>query len=568
MNLISNMAANKQAQPIYSVVVGGQAGDGAREAGINFQRLISRLGYNAFASVDYPSLIRGGHNFARISFSEDPVACDYRALDALIALNEETVRFHSSELKKGGVIFCDEKDAENFNGAFALPVASSAAALSAPPITRAAVALGAVCAYFGIDIIELKKVFEEVFKDKAKINIDLSELGYKYFTENYAAGFKLSKIRETRSVVIDGNGAFAEGLIAAGLENYFAYPMTPASSILHYLAKAAKEKNLKVVQPENEIAVINMALGSAYAGSRTATGSSGGGFALMVEAMAMAGITEIPIVVAESQRASTSTGVPTRTGQGDLHFVRHIPGEFPRIVLAPGDAEEAFILASAAMNLAWKHQLPALVLLDKQISENSYTVELPFNKVKVDEVKVAGGAGYKRYQLVEDGVSPIAFPGQKDTVVKVNSYEHDEDGYIAENPQTTKVMVEKRFAKLKGIREDQKRHETIKIYGDMNSKNVVLFWGSVKGALLEAMKSARKSFKAVQVVWLEPVDVNRLLKEIGKAKKIVCVENNFTGQLSEIVREQTGIDIKNKILKYDGMPFEPVDLAGQLDKIF
>lgn len=558
---------SKKSVSVYTIIVGGQAGDGAKEAGINLARLVNKLGYEVFASIEYPSLIKGGHNFARLSFSEEKIYSDYRALDAVIALNQETVSLHRPELKKGGVIFCDESDAEKNKGVYTLPINKSAKDLQAPAIARAAVALGAFCAHYGIDLGILTGIFQEIFGDKAKMNIDLAEIGFKYFQNNYKPGPLLNKVKETHNQIIDGNGAVAEGLIAAGLENYFAYPMTPASTILHYLAKESRNRKLKVIQPENEIAVINMALGSSYAGSRTATGSSGGGFALMLEAMAMAGISETPIVVVDAQRASTSTGVPTRVGQGDLNFSRHLPGEYPRILLAPGDIEEAYEYCALAMNLTWKYQVPVVVLMDKQLSEGYGSAALPVDKVTVGDIKVGGGASYKRYEYTADGISPLAFPGQADTVVKINSYEHNENGHMEDDPRIVKAMIEKRFAKNKAIFEEQKKHDILKIFGDNKSKNAVIFWGSVKGAILEAIKCSKKSFKAIQIVWPEPMDGARLLKELNGAKKIICVENNFTGQMSQLIREKTGLEIKHKILKYDSLPFEPIELAGQIDKI-
>ncbi|MDD2758215.1 MAG: 2-oxoacid:acceptor oxidoreductase subunit alpha [Patescibacteria group bacterium] len=558
----------KESAPVYTFLVGGQAGDGAREAGTNLARLVAGMGYEVFISVEYPSLIRGGHNFARFSFSAEKITGDYQALDAIVALNEETIRLHLPELKKDGKIFADARDAAKFPGAFGLPVVEAAKAVGAPPIARAALALGAVCACYGIDLKKLTAIFEEIFQDKAGKNIELATDGFDYFKENYQPVAPIALLKKSNKKIIDGNEALAEGMIAGGLKNYFAYPMTPSSSILHYLAKRAHDKNLKVIQPENEIAAVNMALGSIYAGARTATGSSAGGFALMLEAMAFAGIAELPIVVADSQRASTSTGVPTRVGQGDLDFVRHLPGEFPRVVLAPGDPEEAFLLGGAAMNLAWKYQTPVVVLLDKYLSENAVAIDLPYNKVTAEEIKLGDGPNYRRYQLSADGVSPLAFPGQKDTVVKINSYEHDEAGWITDRPDLTKAMTEKRFAKMSGIIKERDKSEAIKIYGDKNSDNVVLFWGSVKSPLLEALKHTRRPFKAVQVVWLEPLADGQLTKILKQAKKVVGVESNFTGQLAGLIREKTGVAITNKILKYDSLPFEPMDLAKQLDAFF
>lgn len=560
-------------QKIFSVLFGGAAGDGAREAANNFGRLLTKLGFEVFVFVEYPSLIRGGHNFARVSFSDDKIYNDYEALDFLVALNRETIDLHLKELKKDGLALFDgdTKDKKIIN----LTLGIYAKEASAPPIASTAAALGALCWYFDFDLKELNKIFEEVFKDKAEMNIKLADKGYANFKNRKLTQKILSKPKKVRHSdnlverrLIDGNEAFAEGLVKAGLENYFAYPITPSTSILHFLAKKAREYKLKVVQPENEIAVINMALGSAYAGRRTAVASTGGGFALMLEAMAMAGMEELPIVVADSQRAGTSTGVPTRAGQGDLAFARNMPGEFPQIVLAPGDQEEAYLLGGLALNLAWQFQTPVVVLLDKHLSESSSANNLNDSKIKIVNAKPAkAGKNYQRYEFTDDGVSPLAFPGDKDTVVKVNSYEHDEKGYITDSPEAAKAMCEKRFAKAKGIMKELAKHETIKIYGDQKSKDTLIFFGSTKGAVLEALKYIKKTVRAVQILCLEPMDAIQLKKILKEANWIIDIENNYTGQLANLIREKTGVEVCEKILRYDSLPFEPLSLADKINKI-
>jgi 2-oxoglutarate ferredoxin oxidoreductase subunit alpha len=556
-------------EPIFSVVVGGQAGDGAKEATINIGRLVAKHGFEFFLSVEYPSLIRGGHNFAQLNFSRGKVRSDMEKLDALVALNLETIEKHKKDIKKDGIILFDTEPDKSPAGVFAIPAAIWAKELGAPPITRAGALLGALCYHFDFKLETLNQIFTEIFGVKAKNNIDLASKGYTYAAEKKMRQKLLPKCKPSTKELFDGNEAFSEGLVAAGLKNYFAYPMTPSSSILHYLAKKARDYKIKVIQPENEISVINMALGSAFAGARTAVASTGGGFALMLEAMALAGSAEIPIVVGDSQRAGTSTGVPTRVGQGDLDFVRHMPGEYPRVVIAPGDAEEAFALAADAMNLTWKYQTPAVVLLDKHLSESIATVELPRKKIKIETPKMSkGGVSYKRHAFTADGVSPLAFPGMKNTVVKTSSYEHDENGWITESPEATKNMTEKRFLKMKGLEREMKQRGGIKILGDAQSKNIVVFYGSVKGAILESMRFTKKSFKAVQIIWLEPFCVEKFLKEIRGAKKLICIDNNFTGQLNKLIAEKTGVLIKNNLRRYDSLGFRPEELAAKFNKLF
>ncbi len=555
--------------PVFTLVIGGRAGDGAKEATINIGRLVAKLGYEFFLSVDYPSLIRGGHNFARITFSPGKVNSDYVALDALVAFNEETIKKHKAELKKDAPIFLDAEEGKISGSYFIVPASQWAKEKNIPPLMRSAALLGAVLWYFGFDINNLNDVFKNVFGKGAEPNIVLAKMGYDFAREKSWPQINIPQAKSASKKIHDANEAFAEGLVAAGLDNYFAYPMTPSSSILHYLAKKSKDYKIKVVQPENEIAVINMALGAAFTGKRTAVASCGGGFALMLEAMAMAGITETPIVVADSQRAVASTGVPTRTGQGDLDFVRNLPGEYPRIVLAPGDMDESYALGGDAMNLAWQYQVPVVVLLDKQISESVSTVDFSKNKIKPLPHRLGKpGPSYKRYAFVSDGISPLCFPGDKDTVVKQSSYEHDENGWIADEPKNTQKMCEKRFAKTKGILKEMKRHEAIKIWGDKKAKNVLVFFGSTKGAVLEALKLTTKPIKAVQILWMEPFPADKFIKETKGMKKVICLENNYTGQLAKLIREKTGLEIKNNLRQYNSMPFMPEELAVKLNKLF
>jgi len=550
---------------ITTILIGGQAGDGAREAGINLGKVLAKMGQEVFVAVDYPSLVKGGHNFSRLSFSNKKVNSDYQALDLLVALNQETIDLHQKELKKDGVIFSDSFI--HFN--------SIVKEFNATSIMRTAVALGAICYYFNLDLKKLREVFEQVFERKAELNIKLAERGYQCLKKinfqrrrifaNQRRGKKTLSAGK-KKILIDGNQAFSRGLVKAGLNVYIAYPMTPASSILHFLAKKQKEFKLKVVQPENEIAVINMALGSAYAGARTAVGTSGGGFALMQEAFSLAGMSETPLVVAESQRPGPSTGVPTYTSQADFNFVRHAgQGEFPRIVLAPGDQEEAYYLGGQALNLAWKYQLPVIVLLDKRLSESLSTSWLDENKIKIIRGKLISpraNKNYQRYQFTPDGISPLTFPGIKDVVIKATSYEHNEQGITIEDAVSTKLMQEKRFRKLIAILEEK---NTVRVYGNKKSKNVIVSWGSTKGVVLEAMKYLKKSVKFVQPLWLEPLASKKIASELKKAKKIIDIEGNFTGQLANLIREKTGIEIKDKILRYDSRPFEPMELAKKIN---
>jgi 2-oxoglutarate ferredoxin oxidoreductase subunit alpha len=560
---------------IHTVLIGGAAGDGVREAGISLGQLLAKVGYEVFASVDYPSLIRGGHNSSRLSFSKEKITSDYANLDTLVALNEETVKLHMGELAENGVVFADsfeEKDKKRLGAhAVELPMSAFTKEINALPIMRNSVALGATCYLLDLPLEMMIERLHLVFKEKGyEANITLAKMGYEFMEK---LGFRHPKqlYREKvsdKKEFVEGNIAFARGLTAAGLNFYISYPMTPSSSILHYLARQQINLGIKVIQPENELAVINMALGMVYAGKRAAIGTAGGGFALMQEAFSLAGMAELPLAVAVSQRQAPATGVATHTSQGDLQFTMHAGhGEFPRIVMAPGDAEEAFECGAAALNLAWKHQLPVIVLLDKQLSEGLSTAKLDASKIKIEngEILHEVNGHYGRYAFTESGVSPMAFPGTPSAIVKSDSYEHDENGITTEDPKLVKAMGDKRFAKAKGIKKEMAGSAAVKVYGDPKSKNVIVFWGSTKGAVLEAAKHLDEPAKLLQILWMVPFDSEKVAEELKGAKKIIDVEANRMAQLASLIREKTGVEIRDKILKYDATPFDTIELAEQLN---
>ena len=564
-------------EDIFTVGVGGAAGDGTREAGASLAQLLVNLHFDTFVGFDYPSLIRGGHNYSRVSFSGEKVHSDHTMLDVLVALNEETLQVHKNELHKDAVVLADsfeKEDLERFGvNAVILPMKEFAEKLGAPSITRTSVALGAACYLLGFSLQDVIPVITDVFKEKSlDANLKLAEMGYGHLEKLRFRHWKqLVPGRAAAAELTDGNTAFGDGLAAAGLDFYFGYPMTPSSGILHYLAKQQKDLKIKVIQPESELAVINMALGAAYAGKRAAVGTATGGFALMQEAFGLAGMTEVPIAIAVSQRYAPATGAATYTAQADLQFILHSGhGEFPRIVLAPGDPMEAFACGADALNLAWKYQVPAIVVLDRQLSESLESIPVPDAKsVKIERGKIheKPPENYGRYQIMADGVSPMVFPGTPGAVVKVDSYEHDESGITTEEAEPIRKMNDKRFAKARGIAKELDAREGVKVYGDKSSKNAIVFWGSTKGAVLEAAKYLTKPAKLVQVVWMEPFDAARVVAELAGAKMIIDVEANHTAQLAALIREKTGIFIEKGILRYDSRPFDPVELAETINPL-
>ena len=565
----------KSHDSVFTVGIGGAAGDGIKESGLTLGAILAELGYESFLSFTYPSLIRGGHNFTRITFSKDKVYSDHEALDVLIAMNEESVVLHRDEMAAGAVVLADAFEPADLealkDGAVVIPMAAKVKELNVPAITRNSMALGALCYLLELDYGLMQVVLGDVFKDKLPgVNVKLADMGYQLMKDKNFRHQK--KIRPTigKKELIDGNTALAKGLQTAGLDFYVGYPMTPATSILTYLAGQQKNSKLRTIQPESELSVINMALGMAYAGKRVAVGSATGGFALMQEAFSHAGMAELPLVVAVSQRQAPATGLPTYSSQTDMRFAIHAGhGEFPRIVVAPGDSEEAFALGAHALNLAWKYQVPVIVLLDKIVSEHAVTSLLTPDAIKTDHGLMSTNTGekYGRYEITKDGISPMAFPGTPNTVVKVTSYEHDAHGITVEEAEPTKAMLAKRFAKTETIKKEIDRHETVKVYGDKASKDVIVFWGSTKGPLLESLRYVKKPVKLVQIVWLEPFDTKKVAQELKGATKIIDVECNHDGQLGALIREKTGIVATDQILRFDSRPFEPITLAEEINKI-
>lgn len=568
------MTTQEKSQIIRTIGIGGAAGDGIREAGLHLTELFNILGYQGFLSFSYPSLIRGGHNFSRISFSKEKVWNDYSELDVLIALNTESVRLHLHELKKDAIVFIEQSYASELQDTGAtiipLPFADLAKEINARAVARTTVGIGAFACISGLTPEKTHDLVFSIFKDVGdEVNAALAQKGF-LLAESLAVPKWQEVLVETpkeNTEVVDGNKAVGKGFLAAGLDLYFSYPMTPSSSLLHFLAKESLGGKLKTIQPEDEISAINMAIGAAYAGKKAAVGTATGGFALMQEAFSFAGISETPIVALVSQRQGPATGVPTNTSQGDLQFVLHSGhGEFPRIVIAPGDPEESYLAAGNALDLAWKYQMPAIILLDKHLSESSQTATLDSSKIIQKEAKKwPGEEGYQRYRFTEDGISPLAFPGTENAVIKLTSYEHDEFGIATEDTALVKKMTEKRFKKSEMLVQELSLYETVKIYGDETSDTAILFWGSPKGAILEAVKHLKKQVKVVQILWMEPFDTDRVSKTLANISKIISIEGNHNGQLAALLREKTGIVPHHKISRYDSKPFDPTELAKEID---
>ena len=551
-----------------SILIGGKAGFGIDKSGSIISYIVNRLGYRVYVYRDYPSLIRGGHTFSIIRASSRPVYSHQDGIDYLLALNQDTVTLHKSRLKKDSIIIYDA-DAVKCEGlcpvknAVGLQIGKILKEEGAPEIMRNTCAIGAFAGTIGIEWNVVDEVLKKEISKDIELNLKVARRGYDLVST-------LASIKPAggKSLpLLTGSEAIGLGLIRGGLKSYIAYPMTPSSPILHFLANIADEFNLNVLHPESEIAVILMALGFSYCGESVAVGTSGGGFCLMTEGLSFSGMAELPVVIVLGQRPGPSTGLPTYTSQTELNLALHAgQGEFVKFITAPGDAEEAFFWSVISMEMSRKFQIPSIILADKTLCEGVYNFDMDsLSEFNIGTASLwEGKAPYKRYEITDTGVSPLTFAPDKDAVIKVNSYEHDEYGLTTEDPAMTARMQEKRLRKNNFLMKEVQRYETVKTYGDKNSSAVLLCWGSNKGPCVEAAE--KLNLKVVQPVMLSPFPEDEFKKAIGAAKKIISVENNATGQLGMLVKSR-GINIDGEILKYDGRPFSVDELEEKVKKL-
>ena len=527
----------------FSILIGGKAGFGIDKAGSVIGGLLNSLGYRVFIYREYPSLIRGGHTFSIIRASITRIAAHRDKVDLVIALNEETLELHRKRLNKDCLFLFDSDQVKSAPGqacGLGLGLGRILKEENAPEIMRNTCMIGAMAKAIGVEFDVLEAVLKKEFAKDTDLNINVARRGFDGSKEL----IRMDPVKQEGLPLRSGNEAVALGLIKAGLDAYIAYPMTPSSPILHYLAEIAKDHSLDVIHPESEIAVILMALGYSYTGKRSAVGTSGGGFCLMTEGLSLSGMAELPVVIVLGQRPGPSTGLPTYSAQTELHFALNAgQGEFVRFIVAPADAEEAYYWSAVAMNMSWKHQIPSIILTDKHMGEGVFNFD----------VKAAGD--------IKKGVYPRAFPPTKGAVIKVNSYEHDESGITTEDPAVTKLMQDKRLGKEKSLSEDMDNLEAVKVYGKKDSKTAILCWGSNKGVCVEI--ASKKGLKVIQPVVLNPFPVEQFQRALAGVKKIISVENNATGQLARLIKNH-GFNVNDAISRYDGRPFSVEELEERL----
>lgn len=563
------------------ILVGGEAGQGVQTVGIILARAFSRLGCHVFADQDYESRIRGGHNFFRIRIKDSQAIAISEPIDLLVALNKESLSLHCNELSENGIAISGEPrdpDLERQYRIISIPMNDLALEKSGNKLAANSVAIGAAIGLLGFDFNILSSVIKEYFPsgNLAENNIKAAMAGYEYVNEHKDKDFEydLNSVIKIRRMLINGNEAVAMGALSAGCKFLSAYPMTPSTSIIEFMAMHEADFDIVVLQPEDEIAAIHMALGVSYAGVRAMTVTSGGGFSLMVEGLGLSGMTETPIVIVLGQRPGPAIGLPTRTEQGDLQFVIHAShGEFPRVVFAPSTAEDAFWLTIKAFNIADKYQIPVVLMTDHYLATSYFTVEkFDLSALYIDrglpltEAEMGKLSEYKRHRITGSGVSPRAFPMFSQALVVTDSDEHNEEGHLIEDAATRVHMVDKRLKKVSGLRKDI---AFPLIYGPRAATVTLVGWGSTYGPLYEASNILRKqglNINLLHFTELWPFPAHAVTNLISEFEKIFVVENNATGQFADLFVSETGRKISGNILKYDGRPFTPDYIVKALSK--
>ena len=572
--------------------VGGQQGEGIESTGEIFSMALSRQGFYLYGYRHFSSRIKGGHTNNKIRVSTKPMNSISDDLDILVAFDQETIDVNHHELSSGGVIIGDSKFSPS------LPEGCSAR-LYAVPFTEIAtelgtslmknmVAVGASSALLGLQAEAFRSVVDQIFSRKGasmvEKNMEAISEGMEYFkkiAKDIVGDFELEESDGKGHMFLIGNDAIALGALAGGARFMPAYPITPASEIMEYLIKKLPEFGGTVIQTEDEIAACTMAIGANYAGVRSLTASAGPGISLMMEAIGLSGITETPLVIVDTQRGGPSTGLPTKQEQSDLFaviFGTH--GEIPKVVIAPSTVQEAFYDTVEAFNIAEEYQVPVIILSDLALSLGKQSVEpLDFNKVEIRRGKLdineelpelEKGQYFKRYELTEDGISKRVIPGMKNGIHHVTGVEHSEQGKPSESPENRNEQMDKRMRKLNKLTESfpepvfkDERHEDADL--------LVLGFISTRGTIQEMMPRLEKDGLKVnhgQIRLVHPFPVEEVRAMLDKAKKVVVVENNATGQLTNLVKMNLSRSDIQSILKYDGNPFLPSEIYNKCKELF
>ena len=562
----------------FAIGIGGAAGQGVATPGDIFAKIFSRRGLHLNAYNAYQSIIRGGHTFLTIRTGPEKVTNMGDRIDMLIPLNQDSMDRHLGLLTAGAACVYNAdtiKPGVVAEGVQLCPLpVSKLADITRNKVAQNTLAVGAVLSMAGVGFQALEEVLSEQFKKKGDAvvaeNVGIGRAGYEYATANFKPFAWPLPRTENRYAVMSGNIAMAMGGAAAGVKFYCAYPMSPSTGVLHWMAAHARKAGIMVRQVEDEIGVVNMAIGAAHAGVRSMCATSGGGFALMSEGLGLSAMMETPVVVIDCQRAGPSTGVPTKTEQGDLwQMLGAAFGDYPRVIGCPLDIADSFKIITEIFNVADRFQCPGIVLSDLLLSEGRLSVdpqELNFEPV-IDRGELItapepnGNGGYKRYKITMNGVSPRAIPGVPGHMHTAASDEHDEDGVLISdeftNPTKRRAMMEKRMRKVAGIAVSVPPPE---LWGPKDADVTLIGWGSTKGVIAEACELLGDegiTANQLQIRWLVPLHGDEILNILKDAKHTIIVENNYSGQFARYLRSETSFVPDGHIRKYDGEPFMP-----------
>jgi 2-oxoglutarate ferredoxin oxidoreductase subunit alpha len=566
----------------FAIGIGGAAGQGVATPGDVFAKIFSRRGLHLNAYNAYQSIIRGGHTFLTIRTGPGKVTNMGDRIDLLIPLNQDTMDRHLHLLGTGAACIYNSdaiKPGPAAEGVQLCPLpVSKLADISRNKVAQNTLAVGAALNMMGIGFQALETMLTEQFRKKGDAvvaeNVSLARTGYEYASQNFRPFDPPLPMTENRYAVLSGNMALAMGGVAAGVKFYCAYPMSPSTGVLHWMASHARKAGIMVRQVEDEIGVVNMAIGAAHAGARAMCATSGGGFALMSEGLGMSAMMETPVVVIDCQRAGPSTGVPTKTEQGDLWQILGAAfGDYPRVIAAPLDIGDCFKIIPEIFNVADRFQCPGIVLCDLLLSEGRLSVDpkdLDFNPPidRGELITSSNGNGtngtkgnYKRYQITESGISPRAIPGVPGHIHTAATDEHDEDGVLISdeftNPVKRRAMMEKRMRKQTGI---EAAVAPPQLRGPRDAEVTLIGWGSTYGVIGEACEILNRegiSANQLQIRWLVPLHGEAILDILKDAKHTIIVENNYSGQFARYLRSETSFVPDGHIRKYDGEPFMP-----------
>jgi 2-oxoglutarate ferredoxin oxidoreductase subunit alpha len=567
----------------FAVAIGGAAGQGVATPGNIFARIFARRGLHLLAYNAYQSIIRGGHTFLTIRTGPERVTSFGDHIDLMIPLNQDTMDRHLRLLGPGAAVVYNGDAIKPGNAPEGvrlcpLPV-SELSNKSRNKVEQNTLAVAAALSMMGVGFQPLEEVLAQQFKKKGDTvvdeNVSVARNAYQYSTQNFEPFARPLPMTENPKAVLTGNMALAMGGAAAGVKFYCAYPMSPSTGVLHWMAAHARQAGIMVRQVEDEIGVINMAIGAAHTGTRAMCATSGGGFALMTEGLGLAAMIETPVVVIDVQRAGPSTGVPTKTEQGDLwQMLGAGHGDYPRAIAAPTDISDCFKIIPEMFNVVDRFQCPGIVLGDLLLSEGTASVdpgELDFN-VPIDRGELItsangngangnGANGYKRYLFTQSGISPRAIPGVPHHTHTVASDEHMEDGVLISdeftNPVKRRDMMEKRQRKVAGI---ELAVEPPALEGPPDADVTLIGWGSTKGVIQEAEAMLNEegiSTNHLQIRWLVPLHGERISEILSNCRHTIIVENNYSGQFARYLRSETSFVPNGHIRKYDGEPFMP-----------